>query len=65
MITALMWMFEVIEAVREHKYLDEEVRRKKKRADKSEIPFIRGDDVSDYSDELPKANASVKERDYK
>ena len=58
-ITALMWMFEVIEAVREHKYLDEEVRRKKKRADKSEIPFIRGDDASDFSDEIPKANASV------
>ena len=67
LITALMWMFEVIEAVREHKYLSEEVRRKKKRtADKSEIPFIRGaDDASDFSDEIPKNNTSVKERDYK
>lgn len=52
LITAVMWILEIVEAVREHKYMDEEVRRKKKRpTDKSYTPFMRPmDDQSDYSD---------------
>ncbi len=54
-----MWMLEVIELVKEHKYLDEEQRRKRKRADKSEIPFMkRDDDASDFSDEIGGAGSA-------